>query len=576
MRRGLLSLGIGKNPSGVSDRGTGSEGKDRASTYSLLLDSAPFAVLSTDENGRILTWNPAAESMFGYSLADVIGLPVTLIIPERFHRAHEEGMRRMRQGEEHRLIGNTVEIIAQHATGREFPAELTLSLYQDDGRTTVGAHIQDTSDRHAREANLEHLARHDELTGLLTPRAFLNTVRECLANAGKPGLLVIDLDNFKSINDSLGHLAGDALLQSVAVRFRLNSDPNWRIARMGGDEFAILIPGPCSEEEVGIASDRILKTLEEQFLIFEHQFSLGGSIGAAVVDDDITDAETLLLHADLAMFAAKKSGKARRVFDDAMRSEHARQRILQADLVSSVEKCEWELFFQPQVDIRDCSLIGVEALLRWNHPDLGLLAPASFMNFLETHLIAQELGDWIINEACRFMAECRHAGLTLPSVACNLFPIQALSEKLSSSVPSFLDRYGLEPSDVEFEVTEQTTLKSDKENLSHLMKLYDAGHKITLDDFGTGYASLATLQTLPLTGFKIDRRFVADFLTDTPSEAIIAGMIAVAECMKIEVVAEGVETENQRARLEQMGCNKAQGHLFAKPLTKEDFIAKYR
>ncbi len=161
-------------------------------------------------------------------------------------------------------------------------------------------------------------------------------------------------------------------------------------------------------------------------------------------------------------------------------------------------------------------------------------------------------------------------------MACNLFPIQALSENLSSSVPRFLDRYGLEPSDVEFEVTEQTTLKSDRENLSHLMKLYDAGHKITLDDFGTGYASLATLQTLPLTGFKIDRRFVADFLTDTPSEAIIAGMIAVAECMKIEVVAEGVETENQRARLEQMGCNKAQGHLFAKPLTKEDFIAKYR
>jgi len=160
-------------------------------------------------------------------------------------------MRRMREGGETRLVGNTVEIIAQHANGFEFPAEITLSLHRDGGDTIVGAHIQDISERHAREANLEHLAKHDELTGLLTPRAFLNTLREFLADGEKPGLLIIDLDNFKAINDSLGHPAGDALLQSVAVRLRLNSDPDWRIARMGGDEFAILIPGPCSEGEVG-------------------------------------------------------------------------------------------------------------------------------------------------------------------------------------------------------------------------------------------------------------------------------------------------------------------------------------
>lgn len=543
--------------------------------FSRLVASAPLAILSTNDEGIILSWNSAAERIFGHLKDEAVGSPVTIIIPERFQRAHEEGMRRMRDGGETRLVGNTVEIIGQHASGVEFPAELTLSLHRDRGETIVGAHIQDISERHAREANLEHLAKHDELTGLLTPRAFLNTTREFLANGETPGLLIIDLDNFKAINDSLGHPAGDALLQSIAVRLRLNADPAWRIARMGGDEFAILIPGPCTEEAVGNAADRVLETLSDQFRIFEHQFSVGGSVGGAVVDEVNEDAETLLLHADLAMFAAKKQGKSRRVFDSEMRAEHAQQRILQADLVGSVEKGQWELLFQPQIDIRNAELIGAEALLRWNHPDLGMLRPSSFMGFLDTHVIAQELGDWIIEDACKFIAECRKAGLNLPSVACNLFPIQAQSHRLSSSVPRLLEKYGLQPSDVEFEVTEQTTLRSDKESLSHLMTLYDAGHKITLDDFGTGYASLTTLQSLPLTGIKIDKRFVADFLTDTPSEAIIAGMIAVAECMEIEVVGEGVETEEQRARLQEMGCYKAQGYLFAEPLTRAAFFANY-
>ena len=544
--------------------------------FSRLVASAPLAILSTTDEGRILSWNPAAERIFGYSEEQALGSLVTIVIPERFRRAHEEGMRRMREGGETRLVGNTVEIIAQHANGFEFPAEITLSLHRDGGDTIVGAHIQDISERHAREANLEHLAKHDELTGLLTPRAFLNTLREFLADGEKPGLLIIDLDNFKAINDSLGHPAGDALLQSVAVRLRLNSDPDWRIARMGGDEFAILIPGPCSEGEVGEAADRILEILSGQFRIFEHQFPVGGSVGGAVLDEATEDAETLLLHADLAMFAAKSPGKSRRVFDAEMRSEHAKQRILQADLVGSIENGQWELFFQPQIDLRSGELIGAEALLRWNHPELGLLQPSSFLSILDTHVIAEQLGDWIIEDACRFMSECRTAGLQVTSVACNLFPIQALSQRLSSSVPRFLDLYDLQPSDIEFEVTEQTTLRSDKESLSHLMRLYDAGHKITLDDFGTGYASLTTLQSLPLTGIKIDKRFVADFLTDTPSEAIIAGMIAVADCMKIDVVGEGVETQEQCARLQEMGCYKAQGYLFAKPLTRAQFFAAYR
>jgi len=316
--------------------------------------------------------------------------------------------------------------------------------------------------------------------------------------------------------------------------------------------------------------------LSGQFRIFEHQFPVGGSVGGAVLDEATEDAETLLLHADLAMFAAKSPGKSRRVFDAEMRSEHAKQRILQADLVGSIENAQWELFFQPQIDLRSGELIGAEALLRWNHPELGLLQPSSFLSILDTHVIAEQLGDWIIEDACRFMSECRMAGLRVTSVACNLFPIQALSQRLSSSVPRFLDLYNLEPSDIEFEVTEQTTLRSDKESLSHLMRLYDAGHKITLDDFGTGYASLTTLQSLPLTGIKIDKRFVADFLTDTPSEAIIAGMIAVADCMKIDVVGEGVETQEQCARLQEMGCYKAQGYLFAKPLTRAQFFTAYK
>ena len=529
-------------------------------------DATALAILTADPDGIITFWNTAAEQLFGFPRADAIGRSIDIIVPARFQDAHNAGLSRMKQGGKTRLVGKTVEVIACRADGHEVPIELSLSAWPTASGVALGAHAQDISIRREREAKLEHLAAHDQLTGLLNPHCFRERIRQRIEAEESAAVLSFDLDGFKVINDTLGHAVGDALLQCLAVRLRSVCGPDWGIGRLGGDEFAILLPGG---DLFGArdAANAVLASFFDPFEVDGHQLQLTASIGIALTPSHSTDAEELLTLADLAMFRVKRSGGGRhRLFDSSMRAELAARRAYSDELCQAQVSGQWVLHYQPQVCLADGTLTGVEALLRWRHPQWGMLAPAAFMSILETHLAASKVGLWVLDESCRQLAAWRQGGLKVPRVSCNLFGVQVHGRGLFGQVENALEKHDLRPSDLELEITETIALRHDDETLRPLFKLVEWGVGVALDDFGTGFASLSTLKRTPLTRLKIDRSFVADVCTDQHSAAVIGGIMSIGNALGIDVIAEGIETLEQEAALMARGCTQAQGYLYGHPV----------
>lgn len=379
-------------------------------------------------------------------------------------------------------------------------------------------------------------------------------------------MLSFDLDGFKVVNDTLGHAVGDALLQCLAVRLRSVCSADWVIGRLGGDEFAILLPAGdlfAARDAAGA----VLASFLQPFQVDGHQLQLTASIGVALAPTHSADPEELLTLADLAMFRVKRGGGGRyRLFDSSMRAELAARRAYSDELCQAHVSGQWVLHYQPQVCIADGTFTGVEALLRWRHPQWGMLAPATFMSILETHLAASKVGLWVLDESCRQLAAWRLGGLNVPRVSCNLFGVQVHGRGLFGQVENALEKHGLLPSDLELEITETIALRHDDETLRPLFEFVDWGVGVALDDFGTGFASLSTLKRTPLTRLKIDRSFVADVCTDQHSAAVIGGIMSIGDALGINVIAEGIETLEQEAALLARGCNEAQGYLYGHPV----------
>ena len=547
-----------------------SESEDKA--MGSFAEATALAILTTDGEGVITSWNAAAERLFGHPRAHAIGRSMDLIIPERFHDAHHAGLKRVKRGGETKLIGKTVEVTARRANGDEFPIELSLSAWPTPTGIALGAHVQDVSARHAREAALEHLAAHDQLTGLLTSKALRERLGQRLDDEGRAAVLAFDLDGFKAVNDTLGHEVGDALLQALAIRLIAAASPDWVIGRLGGDEFAVLLPSEADLFTAREAAGTLLVALADTFQVSGYRLHLSASIGVALAPDHASDADELLTRADLAMFRAKRGGgRGYRLFDASMRAELAARRAVNEELRQAQSANQWELHYQPQVRLSDGALTGVEALLRWRHPRWGMLATAAFISVLETHLVAYEVGQWVLNESCRQLAAWRSQGLNVPRISCNLFGAQVQAEGLVADVETALTRHGLQPTELELEITETIALRHDDEALQPLSALVERGVGIALDDFGTGFASLSTLKRAPLTRLKIDRSFVADICTDRHSAAVIGGILSIGTALEIDVIAEGVETLEQQMALQALGCTQAQGYLFGRPLGSEIF-----
>ncbi len=536
-------------------------------------DATELAMLAVDPSGRIEFANRAASELFGYDRREMVGSPLDLIIPERMRGAHQMGLDRVAVSGHSKLSGRTTEVIARRRDGSSLPIEISVSVWRQDKGLGMGAIIRDISARRERDARLLRLAHHDPLTGLTNRRCFEDLLGEQLRQKASASVMLLDLDGFKEVNDSLGHGMGDALLQALAIRLPAALRDDATVARFGGDEFAVLLAGVADPMEVQAQATRILAALETPFEIGGHLLQVGASVGFAIGPLHGEDAEELIASADFALYQAKDcGGRTVRIFEPQMRVASIARRAMQEELLRAFQNGEFLLHYQPQVSLDDGRVFGAEGLLRWQHPERGLLLPGAFLPALKTSSLPQPVGRWVIDEACRQLTEWRAAGLDIGRVSVNLFSGHFRSGTLAGHVLEALETHDIEPSMLELEVTEMIALHHDEHSLASLREIRDLGVRIAFDDFGTGYASLSTLQRFPLTALKIDRSFVRDVVTNPHDAAITRAVVGMGNELGLETIAEGIETAEQEAALRAFGCQSGQGYRYARPMPADAFM----
>ena len=460
-------------------------------------------------------------------------------------------------------------------SGPEALTSRSLNRLLEDGRTIAIAQemmacggrvvtYEDISERQRAEARLSHMARHDALTGLPNRVVFREQFdRDTEAHRrGKLTVFCLDLDRFKTVNDTLGHGIGDELLRETAARLRRTAEEEDVVVRLGGDEFAVIRLTDAEREGSADLAGRLIDAMSLPFDIHEHRISIGVSIGIAEAESGLDTADDLLKNADLALYAAKADGRGTfRFFEREMyRRLHAKRR-LELDIRTAIEERQFELFYQPLLSTRDGSVVAFEALLRWYHPERGMVSPADFIPVAEETGLIVELGLWVLDRACRDAA-------TWPNpvkVAVNLSPLQFRSPDLVGDVAGALERHGLEPSRLELEITESLLLQDTNQTLTILHDLRELGISISMDDFGTGYSSLSYLRRFPFDKIKIDRSFISAMEASGDGLAIVTAVIGLGRLLKMSVVAEGVETQAQMDLLCIAGCEEVQGYLFSRP-----------
>ncbi|MDO8989974.1 MAG: EAL domain-containing protein [Sideroxyarcus sp.] len=422
---------------------------------------------------------------------------------------------------------------------------------------------------------LDHLAHHDVLTGLPNRLMFLEHLRMAVKSARRSkqqlALLFIDLDRFKEINDSLGHTVGDEVLKSLSRRFRRDADREEVFARLGGDEFTVLIEAPESREAVEQTAASLIARMAEPLRVGRQELYLTCSIGISVFPDDAKNAEVLLRNADSAMYKAKDEGKNNYQFYTSEMTRSAYERMkLETNLRKALELNEFELFYQPQVNMADGALLGFEALIRWRHKDFGLVSPASFIPIAEETGLIIQIGDWVLETAARQMADWYGRGFAPGRMAVNLAGKQITQGQTLAAVRRVIAETGCRPEWLELEVTEGLIMRNQDETAALLNEIGAMGIEIAIDDFGTGYSSLAYLKHLPINKLKIDQSFVRSIPGGTDDAEIVKAIIAMAHGLSLDVLAEGVERQEQADFLQRAGCAKAQGYLYGRPMTAQD------
>ena len=545
-------------------------------TAASFANSTDLSMITVDPNGRIEFVNQAVLDMFGFSRDEMIGRSIEMIVPERFRAAHNAGLARVASGGQSKLKGKTVEVSACHKDGSEFPIEIALSVWHDERGIGMGAIIKDISDRRDRDVRLLRLASQDTLTGLCNRHRFEDLLREELGQGRQLSVLLFDLDGFKDVNDRLGHAVGDALLQAIAVRLPGVLDRHATLSRFGGDEFAILLPGTADPLIVHETAKAVIEAFKVPFEVAGHTFRVGASVGFALAPNHGSDGEELIASADFALYRAKQAGgRVVRMFEPSMRTERVARRAMRDELLRALDRKELVLHYQPQVIIETGEVFGVEALIRWQHPERGLLPPGAFLPALEQTSVALDVGFWVLDEAARQMAAWNAAGYPPIKMGVNLFPAQVRAGNLARAVGDVIARYDLDPRFLEIEITETITLNDDDQSLESIQALRDLGVGIAFDDFGTGYASLGSLQRYPLTTLKIDRGFVRDLLTKPRDAAITRALIMLSRELGLKTVAEGIETPEQEKALLSMGCEAGQGYRYGRAMPADEVAALF-
>ena len=531
------------------------------------------AFITADHSGSITFWNEAAEHIFGYARAEAIGAPLDLIIPTAQRAAHRSGLRRVSEGGAAKVDG-VVDLQARRRDGAIIPVEMSLAHWRDEGGMQFAAVVRDVSERRREQAELQQLTHVDALTGLPNRVAFLQAIDGFVRNGARCSILKIGLDEFKSVNESHGLPTGDALLRQAGQRIVLVAGGGAMTARLGGDEFGVLLKKTDDPLNAALVAERIIAALSAPFVLESTEPRLTASVGL-VLSPGLARPETAheaLKQALLALQAAKAlGGGQQQVFSIGMsRQADERQKLLE-ELRNAVADSQFEVHYQPQVSLRDGAVVGVEALLRWRHPHRGLLSPGDFLLTLERSELSLGVGRWILEEACRFGGTMAAQGKPL-RVGVNLFASHLRSPTFERDVREALSSGGLQPTQLELEITETTVLGADEAMTAALHRLRQMGVGVAFDDYGTGYASLSMLKRYPVSRLKIDREFVTDVEIDGADTSIVRAVLALGESLGLEVIAEGVETAAQAVRLHRMGCREAQGFLFGRASPGDTFI----
>lgn len=536
-----------------------------------IVENIPIAVFAKcAKDSRYILLNRAGEDYYGLPREQMLGRTPEEIFPADVARVvNEQDRRVVDTGEPMFLEGHLLEV---GVNGHDRVVNSRKLLIRDGNGTpqyVVGV-IEDVTEQLASQARISHLAHHDALTDLPNRSAFNAELDERLELAQEAltsfAVLSLDLDRFKEVNDVFGHPVGDMLMRAAADRLAAEADGAF-VARIGGDEFMILMPDNARREDMLTLAERLVEVIGKELEIDDYLSQVGVSVGIAVYPDDGVDAATLLANADSALYRAKREGRARvRFFESETDQELRDRRLLQHDLRQALEQNQFLVHFQPQARM-DGEVIGFEALLRWNHPTRGFLPPDRFIPLAEENGLIVQIGEWVLREACREAASWPRP----LQVAVNLSPVQVQAGDLERSIHQILLETGLAPTRLEVEITEGVLIGDFTRALNLLRRLKALGIRIAMDDFGTGYSSLSYLQSFPFDKIKIDRSFISNLEATPQSAEIVRAVLSLAHALNIPVIAEGVETEAQRAFLAREACEEMQGYLVGRP----DLIERY-
>ena len=524
-------------------------------------------VMVIDVNDRIVAINPAFTRITGYTGSEAVGQDATITRSSR----HDLAFYQRTQADLAESGFWRGEIWKRRKNGELYLEWLTVSAVRDnDGAVTHHAAVfSDITKLKESQDKLDHMAHHDPLTALPNRLLFQDRLQHALLRAARDGeqlaIVFIDLDRFKNVNDTLGHHVGDELLKQVAGALSAQLREGDTLARLGGDEFIVLLENIDGAVGAGHVATKLVAMFEQPFMISGHELFVTGSAGISLYPHDAVELNMLIRNADAAMYQAKARGRnGYQFYAPSMTSKGVARLHLEIMLRRSIEKHEISLNYQPQVEIDSGCLIGVEALVRWNHPELGLVAPARFIPLAEDTGFIHQLGKWVLYEACRQMIRWQEAGLFVPKIAVNLSVKQFERGSIACLVADILRETGLAPHRLQLEVTESLIMNTG-DALVFTNDLHAIGVGLAIDDFGTGYSSLAYLKQLPVQTLKIDRSFIEDISTDSNDEAIAIAIIQLCKSLNLSVIAEGVETEAQAAFLLRHGCNVAQGYWYSRP-----------
>lgn len=546
-----------------------------------LVQNTTDVILICTADGHLTYHSPAAEVEWGYGPNDLQGRPLEDLIHADDRIAYRELWTSL-LGAPSKTCKTELQIKKADDSFRYVSLVLSNRL-EEPSVAGIVATAQDITDHKAFEELLSQQAFYDSLTGLPNRALFRDRLEQALSRGarrhGRVGLLFLDLDNFKQINDSFGHGVGDELLKHVAARLKETIHSDNTIARLGGDEFVVLIEFVAADSDATQIAERIAESIKAPFSCNDHSFVMSASIGLTISDAGHTNWDSMLRDADIAMYRAKSAGKAQFVvFDSSMQTDVLARFILENDLREAVRQSQFVVYYQPIVTLAAGIVTEVEALVRWQHPTRGLILPGEFIPQAEASGMIIPIGKWVLGEACRQVAVWqREFPKSQPlTVSVNLSSLQFQQPTLLDEIKYALDQSGLSASSLKLELTESALMKNVESTVATLWKLKELGVRIAIDDFGTGYSSLAYLKRLPIDVLKIDRSFVTGICEDEEDKAIVHAIVAMAKSLNLSITAEGIETESQLSMLRSMTCEQGQGYLFHRPLDGTAFEAVMR